>query len=62
MRSINVTELRNHLPKYLSSVQKGHKILVTSRGQIIARIIPPADIQTDAQTQLEKLRKHCKSR
>lgn len=60
MQEINVTELRNHLPKYLSIVQKGNEILVTSHGQVIARILPPIDTQAEAQLQLKDLRKHCK--
>lgn len=60
MRSVNVTELRNHLPKYLSSVQKGHEILITSHGEVIARIMPPIDTRLEAQQQLKQLRKRCK--
>lgn len=59
MRQVNITELRNHLPKYLSSVQKGHTLLVTAHGQAIAQIIPPTDTQAEAIEQLKKLRKKC---
>lgn len=60
MKAVNVTELRNHLPKYLASVQQGKEILVTSHGQIIARITPPLDVRHNAIEQLKLLRKHCK--
>lgn len=60
MRTINVTEFRNHLPKYLSSVQRGHELLITSHGEVIARITPPIDTKQAAQQQLKNLRKHCK--
>lgn len=60
MNQVNVTELRNHLPRYLSSVQKGNEILITSHGVVIARIVPPADTQKEAKAELLKLRKRCK--
>lgn len=60
MHQVNVTELRNHLPRYLSSVQKGNEILITSHGVVIARIVPPVDTQKEAQAELLKLRKRCK--
>jgi prevent-host-death family protein len=60
MREVNVTELRNHLPRYLSSVQKGTEILITSHGHVIARILPPADTRSEAVQQLRLLRKRCK--
>lgn len=60
MRSINTTELRNHLPKYLHLVQRGDEILVTSHGKVIARIMPPIDVKLDAQNKLKSLRKACK--
>lgn len=60
MRSINITELRNHLPHYLSTVQRGNKILVTTHGKVIARIVPPVDTKSEALKQLKILRKKCK--
>ncbi len=60
MRSINITELRNHLPKYLSDASKGSEILITSHGHVIARILPPADSKGEALHALKQLRKRCK--
>lgn len=60
MREVNVTELRNHLPKYLSQAKRGTEILVTLHGQVIARIVPPADMRGDAIKKLKELRAHCK--
>lgn len=57
MKQVNVTELRQHLPAYLSSVQKGNEICITSHGHIIARIVPPIDFQLLAAKKLEDLRK-----
>lgn len=43
MREVNVTELRNHLHRYLERVQKGTEILVTWHGEVIARVLPPVN-------------------
>jgi prevent-host-death family protein len=40
MNSVNVTELRQHLPDYLKQVQQGEEIAITLHGKIIARIVP----------------------
>lgn len=40
MNSVNVTELRQHLPDYLKQVQQGQEIAVTHHGKTIARIVP----------------------
>jgi prevent-host-death family protein len=60
MHEVNITELRNHLPKYLSDVTKGDEILVTSHGKVIARILPPMDMRQEAKKRLCDLRKICK--
>ena len=40
MNSVNVTELRQHLPDYLKRVQQGEEIAITLHGKTIARIVP----------------------
>ncbi len=42
MSSINVTELRRHLPEHLKQVQAGEEIAITLHGKTIARIVPEA--------------------
>jgi prevent-host-death family protein len=42
MSSVNVTELRQHLPEYLKQVQAGEEIAITLHGKTIARIVPEA--------------------
>jgi prevent-host-death family protein len=39
---INVTELRQNLPAYLAKVRQGARVRVTSRGKVIAEIVPPS--------------------
>lgn len=38
--TVGVRELRQNLSKYLSRVKKGDDLLVTERGQVVARLIP----------------------
>lgn len=40
MNSVNVTQLRQHLPDYLKQVQQGQEIAITLHGKTIARIVP----------------------
>jgi prevent-host-death family protein len=40
MTSVNVTELRQHLPEYLKQVQAGEEVVITLHGKTIARIVP----------------------
>jgi len=40
MHTVNVTELRQHLPDYLKQVQEGEEIAITSHGKTIARLVP----------------------
>lgn len=60
MREINVTELRNHLHKYLATAQKGTEVLVTLHGRVIARIVPPLDPKKEALKYLKALRNRSK--
>ncbi len=39
--SVNVTELRRHLPAWLERVRSGERVLITSRGVVIAELSPP---------------------
>ena len=57
---INVAELRQNLPKYLAVARSGGEIEVTSRGRLIARIVPSGDPQHEARTRLLSARKRCK--
>lgn len=57
--AVNVTELRQNLPAYLAEAQKGREIEVTSRGKVIARIVPGGDPHAEARARLLEARKHC---
>ena len=56
MPDINVTELRKRLPYYLKQVERGTELRITSRGKVIARIIPEKDEVEAAYKRLMKLR------
>ncbi len=60
MPKVNVTELRQNLPAYLVKVQKGKEIEVTSRGKVIARIVPGGDFLGMARDRLLAARKRCR--
>jgi prevent-host-death family protein len=60
MHEVNVTELRNHLQLYLGRVQKGDEILVTSRGKVIARLVPEAQERLSARERVTALRGKCR--
>lgn len=60
MREVNVTELRNHLPAYLGSVQDGEELLITSRGKVIAKLVPVEDPRQRARETLRELRRRCR--
>ena len=57
MIKVNVTELRNHLPTYLGKVKTGEEVAVTSRGKVIARLVPEADESSAARKRLEAIRR-----
>lgn len=56
MLEVPVTTFRKHIPDYLGKVRKGDDISLTSRGKVIARLVPPADERKSAQEQLAALR------
>ena len=58
MLNVNVTELRNHLPDYLKKVKAGEEVAVTSRGKVIARLVPELGETAAARQRLEALRGH----
>jgi prevent-host-death family protein len=57
MINVNVTELRNHLPDYLNKVKSGEEVAVTSRGKVIARLVPEVDEAEKAREWLKSIRK-----
>jgi prevent-host-death family protein len=59
MLEVSVTTFRNHIPDYLGKVRKGENIALTSRGKVIARLLPPGDERLKARQRLLELRTSC---
>ena len=55
VKSIKVTQLRSNLQEYLTGVQNGESLAVTSRGKVIVRIIPPENEKELAKARLKSL-------
>lgn len=56
MLEVSVTTFRNHISDYLDKVRKGEDIALTSRGKVIARLLPPEDERQNARQRLAALR------
>ena len=50
-----ISDFRAHIQKYLNSISKGEKIVITSRGKEIAIVIPAENKAAAARKKLEKL-------
>jgi prevent-host-death family protein len=60
MDSISVTELRNNLPRYIRKVKEGGEVKISSRGKIVARLLPSKEDSREIHDQLALLRKKCR--
>ena len=58
MQSVGVTELRTNLSGFLEQVQAGEIIVITSRGQEVARLMPPDLAVVAARERLAELRQN----
>jgi prevent-host-death family protein len=56
MIRVNVTEFRNHLPTYLDKVKTGEVVALTSRGTVVARLVPEGDESLKAREWLVSIR------
>lgn len=56
MQSIAVSELRANLSGFLERVQAGEILIITSRGQEVARLVPPELVTAAAREKLTELR------
>lgn len=55
MKNVSISELRANLLKYLTVVQHGEPITVTSKGQVLATLTPPVGQQDAARKRLAEL-------
>ena len=55
MKNVSISEFRARLLKYLTLVQQGAHINVTSKGKLMATLTPPVSRQNAARAKLSKL-------
>lgn len=55
MTSIAVSEFRANLMKVLKQIENGSTINITSRGKVIARLVPPNDTIKIARKKLNEI-------
>ncbi len=60
MQAVKISELRANLMYYLKQASEGNEIVVTSRGEAVATILPPMDKRKNARAQLNRLAKTAK--
>jgi prevent-host-death family protein len=58
MDVIAVSELRANITKIIKKVEQGASINITSRGNVVAKLVPPGNTKEIAKTELNKLRKN----
>lgn len=57
METIAVSEFRANIMKVLNAIKLGEKINITSRGKVIAKLVPPDDTIEDARKKLNEISK-----
>ena len=55
MLTVNISELRSNLLKYLEKASSGEQITVTTNGKVLATITPPKNKKKLAKKQLAEL-------
>ena len=57
MKQVTISEFRANLLKYLKTVQRGEQLNITSKGSLLATLIPPVSQKKAAREKLKKLAK-----
>ena len=60
MQTVNISDFRANLLKYLEKANSGEQINVATNGKLIATIVPPLNQKQLARQQLEQLAQHAK--
>ncbi len=60
MKTIPVSELRANLMQVLKIIEQGSSLLITSRGKVVAQLVPPADVVKSSEEKLAQIRKTAK--
>ncbi len=48
MKTVGLRELKNRLSAYVREVRRGHPVLVTDRGEVVAELRPPDQVSPSA--------------
>ena len=57
METITISDLRANITQMLKEIYLGKVVNITSRGKIIAKIVPPDDIIENAKIKLKEISK-----
>ena len=60
IQTIPVSELRANLMKVLKEIEHGSSLDITSRGRVVAKLMPPDYSRESARKKLDKLGKNAK--
>ncbi len=55
MQTVNISDFRANLLKYLEKANAGEQLIVTTNGKLLATITPPVKQKQQAKQQLEQL-------
>ena len=47
MKTVGIRELKNSLSAYVRAARKGETVVVTDRGEVVARLMPPEAAKKD---------------
>ena len=57
MNTIQVSELRANLMKIIKEIEHGSTINITSRGKVVAKLVPPGSNRERAKNKLKEISK-----
>jgi len=60
MQPIAISELRTNLMRIKKTIEKGSSVSITSRGRVVAKLVPPEESIKLAEQKLEGVRKSAK--
>lgn len=55
METVNISDFRANLLKYLEKVSEGQQITVTTNGRVLATLSPPVQIRENSRSRLAEL-------
>jgi prevent-host-death family protein len=62
MDTIAVSDLRSNLMKILKQIEHGSEVDITSRGKVVAKLVPPDYTRKNCKREIEEVREKCNVR